>query len=330
MLTIGSLILPSKFILAPMAGVTDLPYRIINRRYGCRCAVTEMISAKALTYRNKKTFSMIAPVKEDRPLGLQLFGSERDVIESAVGLIPQDSYDFLDLNAACPVNKVVQSGEGSAMMKDIPNLTAILRTMVKGTQKPVTVKIRAGWGPNARNAVDVAKAAEDSGVSAVFIHGRTRDQFYAGSVDRSIIADVKRAVSVPVIASGDIFSPYDAVSALRETGCDGVLIARGSYGDPWIFRNADALLADGALLALPSGQEVSAVMREHFAYMRSYYGDEHGVVLFRKVFVWYTKGFSGIKDMRKAVFAITDVAAISSLIDDFERSGYRHEETSIR
>ena len=242
-LSIGSLHLPCCAVLAPLAGISDMPYRLMNRRFGCCFAFTEMISARSLVNDSGRTLRMLATQPQDRPLGVQLVGNDPQVLAQAIELLKPFNFDVIDLNAACPARKVVGVDQGAALMKEPARLEALLRAMVAASDVPVTVKIRAGWDNATQNACEVALRAQDAGVQAVFIHGRTRSQGYGGRVSYDIIAQVKQALSIPVIGSGDVFSSAHALEMLERTGCDGVMVARGALGNPWIFTEIQSALA---------------------------------------------------------------------------------------
>ncbi len=301
MLKIGSLKLKSNLILAPMAGVSDLPFRKINHKFGCELAFIEMINARCLGHKSKKTVQMMATDKIDRPLGAQLLGCEPAYIERAMDVLAKYSFDVLDFNAACPERKVIRRGEGASLLQDPRKLAKLLKIVVKSSPVPVTVKIRAGWDGNSLNAPDVAQYARDSGVKAVFIHGRTRQQLYSGSVDYHIIQQVKKAVDIPVIGSGDIFSAELAKKMFEETGCDGILVARGALGNPWIFEEIKHYLKTGKELPKPEMEEIIRAMLEHLDLAVDFFGPKYGVVIFRKFFGWYTKGFRKIRPLRETI-----------------------------
>ncbi|MHB8881714.1 MAG: tRNA dihydrouridine synthase DusB [Thermodesulfovibrionales bacterium] len=302
MLQIGNIGIESRLLLAPLAGITDLPFRMINREHGCRLAFIEMISAKSLVYQSSKTLRMIASTEEDRPLGIQLLGNEIPVLEKAVDLLSGLHFDLIDFNAACPVQKVTGKNEGAALMKDPPYLGKILSALVKRAACPVTLKIRSGWNGRSVNAADVARYAEDAGISGLCIHGRTREQGYSGDVDYEAIAKVKQALAIPVIGSGNALSPALIKKMLDETGCDGVSIARGSLGNPWIFREAEEFLRSGTLMKRPPVSEIREAMLRHLDANNTYYGEHHGTMTFRKFFSWYTKNLSNIKRLREKAF----------------------------
>ncbi len=299
MLKIGNLRLKSKLILAPMAGISDLPFRMLNRKFGCELAFVEMINCRSISYKSKKTKQMLSSLPDDLPLGVQLLGCEIKFIHKALENIKKYRFDILDFNAACPAKKVVRRGEGAGLLKDPGKLGQILGGIVKEIDVPVTVKIRTGWDKNSVNARDVAKAAEDAGVDAVFIHGRTKMQGYSGVVDYEAIKAVKKALSIPVIASGDIFSPDLAKQMLDRTGCDGLIIARGSLGNPWLFKEITEFLKNGRIIDSPTYKEKVGVSIEHLNNCVDFYGEKNGVVIFRKFFNWYTKRFRDIRPLRE-------------------------------
>ena len=299
MLKIGDLKLRHPFILAPMAGVTDLPFRLLNRRFGCELAFIEMINCRSLSYKSRKTQEMLSTSPEDKPLGVQLLGLEPKFILKGVEILNKRDFDVLDFNAACPAKKVVSRGEGSALLKDPKNLNRLLKVVVKNSKFPVTVKIRSGWDEACVNAREVALYAEDAGVKALFIHGRTRMQEYGGSVDYGIIKKVKDALKIPVIGSGDVFSWQSAKKMFDETGCDAVAVARGGLGNPWIFNEIKACLKGKTPPTRPDIDEIKKVMAGHLKASVVFHGERIGVVAFRKFFSWYTKGWQGCRPLRK-------------------------------
>ncbi len=299
MLKIGNFQLQSKLILAPMAGISDLAFRMLNRKFGCELAFVEMINSRSISYKSKKTKQMLSSLPNDKPLGVQLLGCEIEFIRKALDNIKKYRFDILDFNAACPARKVVRRGEGAGLLKDPGKLGRILKEIVKGIDVPVTVKIRTGWDKDSVNAQDAAKAAEDAGVNAVFIHGRTKMQGYSGVVDYEAIKAVKKALSIPVIASGDIFSPHLAKQMLDKTGCDGLIIARGALGNPWLFNEITEFLKNGRIIDRPAYKERVDVSIEHLNKCVDFYGEKNGVIIFRKFFNWYTKGFHNIKPLRE-------------------------------
>jgi len=299
MLKIGKLNLQSAITLAPMAGVSDLPFRLLNRDFGCELAFTEMLNVRSLGFGSRKTRSMLASNAQDRPLGVQILGCEEEFIRRGLAILSEYKFDILDFNAACPVKKVVRRGEGAGLLREPQKLAKILKIVVKEANVPVTVKIRSGWGRDSVNAVEVAERCEGSGVSAIFIHGRTREQGYSGCVDYGIIRKVKEAVEVPVIGSGDMFSAALAKKMLDETGCDGASIARGALGNPWIFREIQEFLRNGKLRSSPGIEEIAQIMLKHLSMCVDFYGERNGVVIFRKFFTWYTKGKRCVRPLRE-------------------------------
>lgn len=313
-LQIGSLCIEHPVILAPMAGVTDLPFRVLCREQGCGLVYTEMVSAKAITYKNKNTFFLMETVPEERPVALQLFGSEPDIMAEAAAMIVDRDFDILDVNMGCPVPKVVNNGEGSALMKQPKLAGEIVRSLVRTIDKPVTVKIRKGFDDTCINAVEMAKIFEDSGASAVAVHGRTRAQYYSGQADWDIIRQVKEAVRIPVIGNGDIFTPQDAKKMLEETGCDGIMAARGARGNPWLFRDIVDYLEKGVLHPKPSLQEMVDMMLRHADMHIRYKGEYQGIREMRKHVAWYTAGYPGSARMRQAVNEVESYEELKKLL----------------
>ncbi len=302
MLKIGSLELSSNLILAPMAGISDLPFRLLNRGYGCELAFVEMINVRSLSYRSKKTAQMLSTNQDDKPLGIQLLGCEPQFIRRALDILRKYQFDILDFNAACPAKKITRRGEGASLLCEPKKLAMLLKIIVEASSVPVTVKIRAGWDAASLNARDAALLAQDAGVSGLFIHGRTKSQGYSGKVDYRIIAEVKKALQIPVIASGDILSSQLAKKMFDETGCDGVAVARGSLGNPWIFKQIRELLGRRLVIEHPCLDEVTAVMSKHLDDCIDFYGEKNGVIIFRKFFNWYTKGLRKIRHLREKSF----------------------------
>jgi tRNA-dihydrouridine synthase B len=316
MLRIGNLIVPSPVILAPMAGITDLPFRLIARSFGCAFAFVEMISARALVYQSKKTEKMLSTVPEDRPLGVQLLGNDPQVLMQALEKLQEYRFDLLDFNAACPASKVTGKGKGAGLLKEPARLRDLLKVIVAEAHVPVTVKIRAGWDEATVNAREVALYAQDAGIQGLFIHGRTRAQRYSGRVDYGVIRSVKEAVAIPVIASGDAFSPLLVKKMFDETGCDGVAVARGALGNPWLFRSIPEFLRSGQSLPGPDRSEVADTMMRHLDSCISVYGEKVGTILFRKFFAWYTRGITGMKPLREKAFRAETREQMVASIDE--------------
>jgi tRNA-dihydrouridine synthase B len=299
MLKIGSLKLKSNLILSPMAGITDLPFRMLCRRFGAELAFVEMINCRSISYKSRRTKQMLASLPQDQPLGVQILGCEEQYILKSLEILRGYEFDFLDFNAACPSKKVVRRGEGSGLLQDPKKFTRLLKLFVKNAWLPVSVKIRAGWDKGSINAREIALIAQDCGVNAIFLHGRTKTQGYSGQVDYNIIREVKKVLNIPLIASGDVFSGQLAKKMFDETGCDGLAVARGSLGNPWIFKEIKEYLKNGKIVARPNKAEIAEVLREHFKANLDFYGERNGVVIFRKFYIWYTKGLCKVRQLRE-------------------------------
>lgn len=300
-LKIGNVELENNIVLAPMAGVTDLPFRILCRELGAGMVCMEMISAKALSYHNKNTVDLMKIYEGEHPVSMQLFGSEPELIGEVVEEINSNPNDILDFNMGCPVPKVVNNGEGSALMKNPDLAFKIMEQLVKHSTKPVTVKFRKGFDSEHVNAVEIAKAAEAAGVNAVAVHGRTRAQYYSGEADWDIIGQVKAAVSIPVIGNGDVNSPEKAKRLTEMTGCDGIMIGRGAEGNPWIFRDVKHYLETGELLPAPTREEKKAVAIRHAELMLQYKGEYIATKEMRKHLAWYTAGMPNSSKFRQRI-----------------------------
>lgn len=282
-----------------MAGITDLPFRMLCRRFGVELAFVEMINCRSVSHKNRRTKQMLASLPKDKPLGIQILGCEEQYILRALEVLRGVEFDLLDFNAACPSKKVVRRGEGSGLLRDSKKLKKILKLVVKNSWLPVTVKIRLGWDKDSVNAKDIALLAQDCGVSALFIHGRTKVQGYSGQVDYNIIREVKKALDIPLVASGDVFSGLLAKKMFDETGCDGLAVARGSLGNPWIFKEIKEYLKSGKIMNRPNEIEIAKVLREHLDSSLDFYGEKNGVVIFRKFYIWYTKGMRKVRRLRE-------------------------------
>lgn len=300
-LTIGNVTLDHPIILAPMAGVSDLPFRLLCREQGAGLVCMEMVSAKAIYYGNKNTDSLMEIHPEEGPVSLQLFGSDPKIMSEMAKKIEDRPFSILDVNMGCPVPKVVNNGEGSALMKDPKLVEEILTSLVKAIKKPVTVKIRTGFDEEHVNAVEIAKIAESCGVAAVAVHGRTREQYYSGKADWEIISAVKDAVRIPVIGNGDVDCPKKALELFQQTGCDGVMIGRAAQGNPWIFREVNAYLEKGEILERPNVREKREVILRHAALQLQYKGEYTGVREMRKHLSWYTVGMPHSAQFRNTI-----------------------------
>ncbi|KXZ38916.1 tRNA-dihydrouridine synthase B [Alkalithermobacter thermoalcaliphilus JW-YL-7 = DSM 7308] len=303
---IGNVLIENNVFLAPMAGVTDLSFRLLCKEMGCGLLYTEMINAKALCYGDEKTKSMIKIDKREHPIAIQIFGSEVEFMAKAAYILNEYDNEILDINMGCPAPKVVKNGDGSALMKRPDLVEKILKEVVKNSQKPVTVKIRKGWDENSVNAVEIAKIAESCGVSAIAVHGRTREQFYSGKADWDIIRKVKQSVSIPVIGNGDIFEAEDALDMINQTNCDAVMIGRGAQGNPWIFKRVSHYLKTNELLKKPSAEEVIQTAIKHLQMDIKEKGEYVGIREMRKHIGWYLKGLKGSAKLRDEINRITE------------------------
>ena len=306
----------NKIALGPMAGVTDLPFRLLCKEMGCDLMTTEMISAKGLMYNNHKTEILLLTDETEHPIGVQLFGSDPDIMAGEAEKIARDrDFDFIDINMGCPVPKIVGNGEGSALMKNPALAADIVRAMVKRIDIPVTVKIRAGFDADSINAPEMAKALEDAGASAIAVHARTREQFYSGNADWSVIKAVKDSVSIPVIGNGDITSADDVIRMKEETGCDSVMVARAAKGNPWIFREIKAGLRGDTIPPRPSIEEIIDMMKRHIELMVRLKGEYIGVREMRKHIAWYTEGIKNSTRLRRLVCAATGTEELLTLVE---------------
>ena len=312
-MNIGTLQIENPYILAPMAGVTDLPFRLLCKEQGAGLLCMEMISAKALQYGNKNTKALLAIHPDEYPVSLQLFGSDPQIISEQAKRIEELPFQILDINMGCPVPKVVRNGEGSALMKEPKLVYDIVYAVSHAIQKPVTVKIRKGFDDNNVNAVEIAKIVEEAGGAAVAVHGRTREQYYSGKADWDIIRQVKEAVSIPVIGNGDVTSAQKAADMMEQTGCDGVMIGRGAQGNPWIFRELLEYNETGIIPGRPDKLTIRDTMLRHAALQIKFKGEYLGIREMRKHVAWYTKGMPGSARLRDAINKVETYKELEAL-----------------
>lgn len=325
-LQIGNVTLENNLILAPMAGVSDLPFRLLCREQGAGLVCMEMVSAKAILYKNRNTEELLTIDPKEHPVSLQLFGSDPDIISEIARQIEERPFDILDLNMGCPVPKVVNNGDGSALMKNPRLAGEIIEKTARAIKKPLTVKIRKGFDDAHVNAVELAHIAQESGAAAVAVHGRTREQYYAGHADWDIIRQVKEAVSIPVIGNGDIRTPEDVAAMAEQTGCDGYMIARGAEGNPWIFRQILHYFETGEHLSRPDFSEVTEMLLRHAKMQIDCKGDYTGIREIRKHAAWYTAGYRNSSKLRGRINEVENYGQLEALFREVEsyneKNGY--------
>ncbi len=325
-LQIGSVTLQNNLILAPMAGVTDLPFRLLCKEQGAGFVCMEMVSAKAICFGNKKTEQLLVTDPAEAPVSLQLFGSEPDILAEAAARIADRPFAVLDFNMGCPVPKVVKNGEGSALMQEPRRVEEILTALVRAAGKPVTVKIRKGFDEARANAVEIAKIAESCGVAAIAVHGRTREQYYAGEADWDIIRQVKNAVKIPVLGNGDLRTAADVIRMREETSCDGFLIGRAARGNPWIFHEIAQKLSTGEDLPRPTPQEVTEMALRHARLLIGQKGEYVGIREMRKHAAWYTAGYRGAASLRGRMGEVETYGELEEIFAEFLAAQTRFED----
>lgn len=313
---IGNVKLANPYILAPMAGVTDRPFRLLCKEQGAGLLCMEMISAKALQYKNRNTKALLSIDPREYPVSLQLFGSDPKIISEQAKAIEELPFQILDINMGCPVPKVVKNGEGSALMKNPKLVYEIVYQTVRAIEKPVTVKIRKGFDDTCVNAVEIARVIEEAGGAAVAVHGRTREQYYSGQADWEIIRKVKEAVSIPVIGNGDVTSGEKALKMKEETGCDGIMIGRGAQGNPWIFQDLLEYERTGQMPGRPSAKELKETMLRHARLQIEFKGGYLGIREMRKHVAWYTKGLPGSAKLRDEINQVESYEELEALLDE--------------
>ncbi len=313
-LKIGNVELENRYILAPMAGVTDLPFRLLCKEQGAGLLCMEMVSAKAILYKNRNTKSLLEIHPKERPVSLQFFGSDPDIMSEIAKQIEELPFAILDINMGCPVPKIVKNGEGSALMRNPALVHEIVSKVAKAIEKPVTVKIRKGFDDDSVNAVEIARIIEDAGAAAVAVHGRTREQYYSGKADWDIIRQVKEAVSIPVIGNGDVSSGEDAERMVSETGCDGIMVGRAVQGNPWIFQELIHYEETGEKLARPSVTEVREMMLRHAKLQMECKGDYTAIREMRKHVAWYTAGFPNSARLRAEINQVESYEELEKLL----------------
>lgn len=311
---IGNVRIENPFVLAPMAGVTDMPFRTLCKEQGAGLICMEMISAKAISFHNKNTIALMKIDPCEHPVSMQLFGSEPELMAEVAKSIEDKDFDILDINMGCPVPKVVNNGEGSALLKNPELIVQIIKSVSSAIQKPVTVKVRIGFENVPVDIVEIARRAEDAGAAAIAVHGRTRQQYYSGTADWDIIRQVKEAVSIPVIGNGDVDSPLKAEALLKQTGCDGVMIGRAVRGNPWIFREMNHYFQTGELLPRPSSEEIREMILRHARAQIALKGEFTGIREMRKHVAWYTAGMRHSAGLRRASNTIESYEALQELL----------------
>lgn len=314
---IGNVVLENRVFLAPMAGVTDMPFRVLCKEQGCGLVYTEMVSAKGMHYQDEKSTKLTLLDEKEKPGAVQIFGSEPGIMAGVTEKLNHSDASIIDINMGCPAPKIIKNGEGSALMKRPEQVEKIVKAVVRAAKKPVTVKIRKGWDTTSVNAVEIAQIAEACGASAVAVHGRTREQYYSGKADWDIIKRVKQAVSIPVIGNGDVTGPREAKALFEETGCDAIMVGRGAQGNPWLFGQINKYLEEGIIMAEPTATEKIQTIIRHMNMLIEFKGERTGILEMRSHIAWYIKGMRDAAYTKQKIFKMNNKDEIISLLKDF-------------
>lgn len=314
---IGNVELENRVFLAPMAGVTDMPFRVLCKEQGCGLVYTEMVSAKGMHYNDAKSTQLTLLDEKEKPGAVQIFGSEPEIMAEVAAKLDKSDACIVDINMGCPAPKITKNGEGSALMRKPELIAKIVKAVSNATSKPVTVKIRKGWDDENINAVQIAQIAEENGANAVAVHGRTREQYYSGKADWDIIKQIKQTVSIPVIGNGDVVRPIDAKRLFEETGCDAIMIGRGAQGNPWLFNQINKYLEDGTIIPLPTAQQKIETIIRHMNMLIELKGERTGILEMRSHIAWYIKGLRDAAQTKQKIFSLTDKDEIINVLQNF-------------